>query len=54
MTYVYRANNIPICNFPAGSARAIYVPDNKLEEWKTTTGWTNHVAYLKPLSEYIE
>lgn len=35
--------------------KAIYVPDNSVELYKTATGdWSKYVNYIKPLSEYVE
>lgn len=32
----------------------IYVPDDLVESYKTTTGWSTYASQIKPLSEYVE
>ena len=36
------------------SDRIIYVPDESLDTYKTTSGWSNYADSIKPLSEYVE
>lgn len=54
LTFIIEAVTPPTKQSCYAYPENVYVPDGRLEAYKTATGWSEMAAYIKPLSEYTE